>query len=173
MAYTPLTWIDEVLADDERYDIKDDGGTPINSTVQIALSTSVSVAGTPVNATNMNHIEQGIKEASISNRQGGDPTDFHMHGTTNYVPTNQKIQIGVGEWSSGGAPANSGSFTITFPVAFSDTPMLFLNCMINDSNSPIVFVVTVISNSTAEVSWTMSETGASDVQYSWMAIGPA
>jgi hypothetical protein len=60
--YTPTTWVDEVLAGDERYDIKDNGGTEIHGNVQIVLKTSVSQAGTAVNATRLNNIEAGIQD---------------------------------------------------------------------------------------------------------------
>ena len=54
------TVVDEVLSGAERYDIKDNGGTPIESNVQINLATSVSVAGTAINAARLNNIETGI-----------------------------------------------------------------------------------------------------------------
>jgi hypothetical protein len=58
--YTKNTWVDETLAGAELYNIADNGGTPINSNVQINLATSVAVAGTEVNASRMNNIENGI-----------------------------------------------------------------------------------------------------------------
>ena len=58
--YTKNTWVDEVLAGDERYNIAQDDGTPIESTVQIALATDVAQAGTAVDAAKMNNIEEGI-----------------------------------------------------------------------------------------------------------------
>ena len=58
--YTKNTWTDEVLADDERYNILEDDGTPISEDVQIALATAVATAGSPVNAARMNNIEEGI-----------------------------------------------------------------------------------------------------------------
>jgi hypothetical protein len=54
------TWVDEVLAGPERYDIKDDGGTTLHGNVQIILKTAVSVAGTNVDASKMNAIETSI-----------------------------------------------------------------------------------------------------------------
>jgi hypothetical protein len=59
--YAPTTWVDEVLAGDERYDIKDNGGTEIHGNVQIALKTSVSQAGTTVNAAKLNNLEAGVQ----------------------------------------------------------------------------------------------------------------
>jgi hypothetical protein len=58
--YTKATWVDEVLSDDERYDIADDGGTPIESNVQINLATAVAQAGTALDAAKMNNVEDGL-----------------------------------------------------------------------------------------------------------------
>jgi hypothetical protein len=79
--YTKDTWTDEVLADDALYKITDPAGDPIPGSVtdlttaiaalnslleiletgsKISLITDVSVAGTPLTATRMNNIEDGI-----------------------------------------------------------------------------------------------------------------
>jgi hypothetical protein len=58
--YTSNTWVDEALADDPRFNILEDGGTPIYSDVQIAQSTDVVQAGTAADADLMNNIEDGI-----------------------------------------------------------------------------------------------------------------
>jgi hypothetical protein len=64
MSYTKTTWVDEVLAGPERFDINDNVGTPIYADVQILLSTTVTIAGTSVNAANLNNIEDGIYNLS-------------------------------------------------------------------------------------------------------------
>jgi hypothetical protein len=56
--YTKTTWVDETLTGDERYDILTDGGAPIEEDVQIDLATAVAQAGTPVDADNMNNVEE-------------------------------------------------------------------------------------------------------------------
>ena len=58
--YTKNTWTDELLAGAARYDIKEDGGTGFKSNMRIDLATSVTTAGTEVNASRMNNIESGI-----------------------------------------------------------------------------------------------------------------
>lgn len=58
--YSKNVWVDEVLADDERYDISEDDGTPIYADAQIALATAVTQAGTAVDADKMNNIEDGV-----------------------------------------------------------------------------------------------------------------
>lgn len=61
MTYIKQTWHDEALADDARYDIIADDETPIETDVEIKLSTDVITAGTPLTAERMNHIENGIE----------------------------------------------------------------------------------------------------------------
>lgn len=58
--YTKNTWVDEVLAADERYDILTDAGVPVEEDAQILLATAVTQAGTAVDAARMNNIEDGI-----------------------------------------------------------------------------------------------------------------
>ena len=53
-------WVDETLASDPTYNIKDSTDAIINEDVKIELSTEVSVAGTPLTAARMNNIENGI-----------------------------------------------------------------------------------------------------------------
>jgi hypothetical protein len=63
MAYTKTTWVNETLAGAERFDIKEDNGDAFKADMQIVLATTVTLAGTELNATNLNHIEQGIEDA--------------------------------------------------------------------------------------------------------------
>ena len=58
--YTKNVWVDEVLVDTPKYQIKDDVGEEVYAEAEIALATDVTVAGTPVNADKMNNIEEGI-----------------------------------------------------------------------------------------------------------------
>lgn len=67
--YTKQTWQDEVLAGDERYAITDDGTGVIAASAEIALTTGVVQAGSPVDADRMNHIEEGID--AIDDRVNG------------------------------------------------------------------------------------------------------
>jgi hypothetical protein len=60
--YTPHTWVDEILAGAERYNILEDGGGAFKSNMQINLATTVSTPGSEVSADWMNEIETGIDE---------------------------------------------------------------------------------------------------------------
>lgn len=93
--YTKQTWADEVLAGDERYDILEDNGTPINENVQINLATTVAQAGTAVDADRMNHIEDGLD--AVDTRL--DAVDTRLNGLeTSWINYTENSTI-VG-WSS-------------------------------------------------------------------------
>jgi hypothetical protein len=84
--YTKSTWVDEILAGDARYDIKEDDGTPITNDAQIDLATVVTVAGTTVDATKMNNLETGVDAldtlvAAMSTPTTDAENDFQVGGT--------------------------------------------------------------------------------------------
>lgn len=97
MPYVKGTWTDEVLAGDERYNILTDAGAPIESNVQIALDTSITIPGTAVTAARMNNIETGVEAASI----GWFPvtgTWTRASATTITVPAGAALLYQVGDY---------------------------------------------------------------------------
>lgn len=58
--YSKNTWVDEILSGLQRYNILDNGGTLLNSNIQIVLSTAVTTPGTTADASHMNNLENGI-----------------------------------------------------------------------------------------------------------------
>lgn len=81
---------------------------------------------------NFNYIKEqldliGVAVLKLTKRQGGSSTDWNTAGTTNFTPTaeNIKIQTGVTTFtvvSSVNTMANS----ITFPIAFTNKPMMLI-----------------------------------------------
>ncbi len=69
MTYTKTTWVDEVLSGAERFEVKDNVGAAPDAfadlaNCQIVLKTTVTTPGTPINAANLNNIENGIEAIS-------------------------------------------------------------------------------------------------------------
>jgi hypothetical protein len=60
MTYVPTGWVDEVLPAGERYDLLTNAGGALYSQVQIKQHDVPTVAGTPVNAAAMLHIENAV-----------------------------------------------------------------------------------------------------------------
>lgn len=54
------TWVDEVLADIEKYEVKNDSDVVVYSNAKIALSTPVVIPGTSVGAAAMNNLDNGV-----------------------------------------------------------------------------------------------------------------
>ncbi|MBD2861592.1 pyocin knob domain-containing protein [Paenibacillus oceani] len=80
MAYTPITWKDRAVEKPRTYTIQDNGDGTVTL---IPAPGTVYEGGTPVNAGNMNHIEQGIAAAwDHANRIAEDllpaGTDFNI-----------------------------------------------------------------------------------------------
>lgn len=61
-----------------------------------------------------------LLSGQLRNRQGGDPNDFSVAGTTNYVEQRKNMMVQTGEINTGAG----GTVTVTFPVAFSFTPQI-------------------------------------------------
>ena len=75
-AYTPTTWTDEVPASSPvKYTLKDSGGSVIEDDVTIEVKTVITTEGTPLNATNLNKMETGIKNAQDAADDAQDAAD--------------------------------------------------------------------------------------------------
>jgi hypothetical protein len=67
MAYSPTTWEDEVPdSTPVKYTITDDTAGEIAASATIDLATAPTTSGTPINAANLNHIEQGIADVEAA-----------------------------------------------------------------------------------------------------------
>lgn len=104
----------------------------------------------------------------IDKRQGGSATVWRTSGATNYTPGITYHQLGANQVVLGGGDY-TGSVTITFPVAFVQAPMVFVNC--NDAN----YIAQPITVSTTQVIITVTHraatVGAITIYVYWQAIG--
>lgn len=120
LPYSKNTWVDEILADDPRYDILEDGGAAFKADMQINLATTVTQAGTPLNASRMNNIEGAVQSiadfllyklavsvsandliVTLQHADGTNPTStrplfFRIGGTWRSVTTTTTITIADG-----------------------------------------------------------------------------
>lgn len=116
----------------------------------------------------------GNRVPMLTNRQGNSATVWggtSGAGATNYVPTAVKMQVGMAGATISGS---SGSFNVTYPVAFSNVPVALLT-----PGNPLysVAVVPVIGSATAvfELFWkTVDGSSVSSAAFTcaWLAIGP-
>ena len=65
-----------------------------------------------------------LLSGQIRTRQGGDPDDFTVPGTTNYEEARINMQSFFGS-----ATSTAGTVTVTFPVAFASKPIVLGNVL--------------------------------------------
>ena len=83
--------IDEVLAGEPRYNIKDNNGTSIYSNVQIDLATQVTTAGTPLNKALFDSIKTDLNSRLlISNKATGNDVKTGTNDTKYITPLANK-----------------------------------------------------------------------------------
>lgn len=103
---------------------------------------------------------------TVTNRQGGNATNWNTQGTTNYVPASSQMQVGVRNVTANTASGSifHGNTTVTFPVAFSAVPVVFA-CSLDGffdlrevSASPTasqvtLVIISAINNLTTAIAW--------------------
>ncbi len=102
--------------------------------------------------------DERVVARELRNRQGGSATAWATTGGINYIlPPTMRMQFGMRQISG------AGTFTVTFPVAFSDTPVLFF-CPMRQSVFPTDDLSITASG------FVISFTAATVI--SFLAIGP-
>lgn len=112
----------------------------------------------------------GNRVPQVYRRQGGSATIWSATGVTTYTPGAVRIQCGVVEWT--GSLASTGSITVTFPVAFSYSPIVVATAQFG-TDQDIVINVQHVSASQVTMRWrktTGATAGAVDIN--WVAVGP-
>ena len=113
----------------------------------------------------------GNRVPALTRRQGGSATDWNTSGTNNYTPTAVRMQAGSGVVTIQDG-VGTRSTDVTFPVAFSQKPLIFLT---------MDYAATAIENwghggiSTTGFTvtmWRAGTTGEVTLGFHWLAIGP-
>lgn len=113
----------------------------------------------------------------ISRRQGGSATDWSVFGTTNYTPATANIQAGVGEINPGSS-WQWGRLAVTFPVAFSQPPIVLVTYTNQvDGAKPFMVWVEAVTYPVTASGFTAQaykpDAASTDtVRFTWIAIGP-
>jgi len=109
--------------------------------------------------------DANLQYGKVSNRQGGSATDWDVNGTSNYVPSAVKIQVGTIMVGSG-----TNSTAVTFPVAFSAYPAIFLTSQYGTGASKL-FTTTGTGNSGFTIQTFDGSNVTANVSVRWLAIG--
>jgi hypothetical protein len=113
----------------------------------------------------------GSRVPQFYRRQGGDTSDWSVAGTTTYTPTTVRMQAGAVDVVF--SAQTSKTFSITFPTAFSNKPLVI--CSIKSDDSPAASaMVYVTSSSTTGFNGTVYCNGSNSDTWTvqWLAIGP-
>jgi hypothetical protein len=109
----------------------------------------------------------GNRVPQFYRRQGGSATSWISVGTTTYTPTSVRMQAGSTEWTGGSA--TTGNEAVTFPTAFSDVPLVWVQVV----NYTDVFAApTSISLSANGFTITWEAGAKTAIMFFWLAIGP-
>ncbi len=106
----------------------------------------------------------------VYRRQGGNASVWTSSGVTDYTPTKTLIQAGAKDVT---VTAGVGTQAVTYPVAFSERPLIFMS--INANSGAIAYVWALswtddtTSGFTIHVKFSGSFTGTAPI--SWLAIG--
>lgn len=110
--------------------------------------------------------DERVFASLFSRRQGGSATEWYTQGTTNYNPGKVLQQVGVK------TVVDTADTTITFPVPFSDIPIVLLFAKGSASyGSRAVLVSTSASNFTCSIYEDATNTRVQATLH-WLAIGP-
>jgi len=114
----------------------------------------------------------GDRIAQIIKRQGGSSTNWggSSFGTTNYTPTEVKVQAGCINWTGTAAP--TATVDVTFPTAFTYAPIVLLTLGAGNLSGNVGKDVRVIltSNSFFRLEW-WSASNQTQQTINWLAIG--
>ncbi len=102
----------------------------------------------------------GNRVVKLTNRQGGNASNWSASGTTTYVPTTIVEQVGAMQ------VAGAGGATVTFPVAFSNVPIVSAQVLNAGTNAPRIGAITATTFTL--MPWESSGT----YTIMWRAIGP-
>jgi hypothetical protein len=113
------------------------------------------------------------KLAHPPRRQGGSSTNWNTPGTTNYTPATMRMQFGEVDVTFTGTALET-TVNISWPVAYTSTPLIFLSTTLGTVTNPSAASVDFRSSTSAVIT-VRRPVGASSgsLGLSWLAIGPA
>lgn len=112
--------------------------------------------------------------ALVYRRQGGSATSWNASGSTNYTPGGVKLQGGA-QTLTFSSSATSNLTTITFPNAYTNTPVAFVSLFSNGSSTGRKVLATIESISTTQLGIrgyvVDGSTTSSSFDVYWLAVG--
>lgn len=152
----------------------DTGGTIVETDTRAYSSCALAGSGLHVGASGMLTIApDAVDDTKVGNRvpqfyrrQGGNSDAWATAGLTDYTPTTVRMQAGV--FSS----CTSGLRTVTFPTAFSNTPIVLCSAWSTGGLGFICGPTAVTAACFDSLTVTNGGGAAVGAQVDWLAIGP-
>jgi len=127
----------------------------------------------------VDYAQAGERILKLYARQGGSATDWNTAGSTNYTPTNVIVQMGSVDVTVS-APNFFATQSVSFPVAFSAHPLVFVTRAGAGAGTNVGDLTTVsfqANAGTEEQNFTVRverdvDDNTSTVTVFWVAIGP-
>lgn len=111
----------------------------------------------------------GNRVLRLDRRQGGSATDWFADGTSNFTPTTTRRQVGARSGSTSLAAGASTTYTVTFPTAFSQNPLVMV-CPA--AAQDIIVAVSAVTTTTATIYVKNAGSGTLGTQwFNWSAEG--
>ena len=190
MSYTPVPavaagdWIDEVFINTYWVDNMAAGVPDVfTAKGQLAVGTGVDSMGVLSVGMDNSVLHADSTQASgliwknvekIYRRQGNSATDWNVTGTVTYTPAStQNMQLGAVNIPNINTAFNTwyyGDATVTFPVAYTNKPLIFCTYINLVANSIMGIIATSITISGFTVRAIANATSANQ-NVAWLAIG--
>lgn len=107
---------------------------------------------------------------SFRYRTGADAQDWGRPGAAKYLPREWQMLAGAVAWT--GSAATSGMVEVTFPAAFSGSPLTWVTPVLTTPLFQDVRCQAALqSNSSLEI-WWFAGASLTRVEFHWLAIGP-
>lgn len=119
----------------------------------------------------------GNRVPQFPRRQGGDSANWNTPGISNYTPTMVRMQGGMEDINLG-VGISENTVAITFPVAFSNVPLIWVTMQLRSGMNPDTTTYTAFVDSvsasgvTLRIARSATTDGSVTPYIQWLAIGP-
>jgi len=149
-----------------------------NLQIQINTHNHGEVTSTPVIAAGIangavDYTKVGSRIPTLLYRQGSSATDWAEAGSPTQIPETVRIQVGSMHWGSG-TPESSGTIDVTYPMPYSQPPLVFVQYVGADTQKNFCDGVRVADRLGFTYEWKTSGLNGdiTSLDFSWFAIGP-